>query len=72
MKNLNLTDQFVEGGSDVDHTWMGNENRRRANELAFCFFWMVTLLCVGISTDRFDSYSLNVVLYRLIDAHVPH
>jgi hypothetical protein len=72
MKNLNLTDQFVEGGSDVDHTWMGNENRRRAHLLAFCFFWMVTLLGVGISTDRYDSYSLNVVLYRLIDAHVPH
>jgi hypothetical protein len=36
------------------------------------FFWMVTLLGVGISTDRFDSYCLNVDLFRLIGAHVPH
>ena len=35
-------------------------------------FLIVTLLGVGISTDRFDSYYLNVDLFHLIGAHVPH
>jgi hypothetical protein len=35
-------------------------------------FLIVTLLGVGISIDRFDSYYLNVDLFRLIGAHVPH
>jgi hypothetical protein len=38
----------------------------------FTSFLIVILLGVGISIDRFDSYYMNVVLYRLIGVHVPH